>query len=126
MGRKLMPFLHLPFQSGSDKILNLMNRKHDRKHYLSLINAFREKRRDMAFSTDIIVGYPDETCEDFADTLSLVEEVGFAQSYSFKYSPRFETAAALKKQIPAAEQDKRLKILQELTVKKQLEFNEKF
>ncbi|MBA4211439.1 MAG: tRNA (N6-isopentenyl adenosine(37)-C2)-methylthiotransferase MiaB, partial [Parvibaculum sp.] len=92
--RELMPYLHLPVQSGSDRILDAMNRRHDAETYLRLIERIRAARPDIALSSDFIVGFPGETEEDFEATLSLVREVGFAQAYSFKYSPRPGTPAA--------------------------------
>ena len=91
---KLMPYLHLPFQSGADRILAAMNRKHTVGDYLALVDRIRAARPDLALSTDIIVGFPGETEAEFEATLELVERVGFAQAYSFKYSPRPGTPAA--------------------------------
>jgi tRNA-2-methylthio-N6-dimethylallyladenosine synthase len=91
---QLMPFLHLPVQSGSDRILEAMNRKHTAAHYLTLIERFRAARPDMAFSSDFIVGFPGERDEDFQATMALVREVGFGQAFSFRYSPRPGTPAA--------------------------------
>jgi tRNA-2-methylthio-N6-dimethylallyladenosine synthase len=122
---KLMPYLHLPVQSGSDKILKAMNRKHDRNFYLDLINQFKAVRPDLAFSSDFIVGYPGETEEDFQDTLALVEAVQYCQAYSFKYSPRPGTPASLiKNQIPEEIKDDRLQRLQALLRDQQLKFNQ--
>jgi len=90
----LMPQLHLPVQSGSDRILAAMNRRHTRAEYLDLIARLRIARPDMAFTSDFIVGFPGETEEDFADTLRIVDEVGYAGAFSFKYSPRPGTPAA--------------------------------
>ena len=90
---QLCPRLHLPLQAGSDRVLADMGRKYDRAHYLKLISALRATRQDMAFSTDIIVGFPGEREEDFRDTLSIVEEAGFMSSFSFCYSDRPGTAA---------------------------------
>ena len=84
----LMPQLHLPVQSGSDRILEAMNRHHTRADYLRLIERLRRARPDLAFSSDFIVGFPGETEDDFADTLRLMAEVGYASAFSFKYSPR--------------------------------------
>ena len=91
---KLMPFLHLPVQSGSDRILKAMNRSHSRDSYLRIIDRVRAARPDIAFSGDFIVGFPGESDADFEETLSIVREVGYAQAYSFKYSPRPGTPAA--------------------------------
>jgi tRNA-2-methylthio-N6-dimethylallyladenosine synthase len=90
----LMPYLHLPVQSGSDRVLAAMNRKHRRSDYLRLIDKVRAARSDIALASDFIVGFPGETDADFADTLSLVDEVGYAAAFSFKYSPRPGTPAA--------------------------------
>ena len=124
--KKLMPFLHLPFQSGSDKILKNMNRKYSKQEYIDLIDRFRSKKSDMAFSTDIIVGYPGEDFSDFQDTLDIVEYVGFSQCYFFKYSPRPGTLAALKPQVAEPDKDYRMNLLKDLVFKKQLEFSKKF
>ena len=91
---KLMPYLHLPFQSGADRILAAMNRKHTVADYLELVDRIRAARPDLALSTDFIVGFPGETEAEFEATLALVERVGFAQAYTFKYSPRPGTPAA--------------------------------
>jgi tRNA-2-methylthio-N6-dimethylallyladenosine synthase len=91
---KLMPYLHLPVQSGSDRILKAMNRKHTAEQYIRLMERMRDARPDMALSGDFIVGFPGETDQDFEDTMSLVREVGYASAYSFKYSPRPGTPAA--------------------------------
>ena len=98
---KLMPYLHLPFQAGADRILAAMNRKHTVADYLALVDRIRAARPDLALSTDIIVGFPGETEADFEATLEVVERVGFAQAYSFKYSPRPGTpGAAMADQVP--------------------------
>ncbi|MBU6156580.1 MAG: tRNA (N6-isopentenyl adenosine(37)-C2)-methylthiotransferase MiaB [Alphaproteobacteria bacterium] len=114
---KLMPFLHLPVQSGSDRILDAMNRGHTRQMYVDLVARIRAARPDIALSSDFIVGYPGETDEDFAQTMDLIRTVGFAQSFSFKYSPRPGTpASAERKQVPEETKARRLEILQaELT-----------
>ena len=120
----LMPFLHLPVQSGSDRILRAMNRGHDRAHYLALVGRLRDARPDIALSTDLIVGFPGETDADFAATMALVREVGFAQSFSFKYSPRPGTPAALAEaQVPEPVKDERLQTLQALLREQQRAFN---
>src|SRR6201995_1962645 len=90
----LMPFVHLPVQSGCDRILAAMNRKHTLKDYLDVIERFRRARQDIAFSSDFIVGFPGESAEDFSATLALVMQMGYAAAYSFKYSPRPGTPAA--------------------------------
>ncbi|MCC8369261.1 MAG: tRNA (N6-isopentenyl adenosine(37)-C2)-methylthiotransferase MiaB [Rickettsia endosymbiont of Oxypoda opaca] len=121
---KLMPFLHLPVQSGANKILKAMNRKHDRDYYFDIINRLRAERPDIVFSSDFIVGFPGETDEDFADTLDLVRKVGYGQCYSFKYSPRPGTPGALKEQLPENIKSARLSILQKELSDQQLAFNE--
>ncbi len=121
---KLMPFLHLPVQSGSNKILKSMNRRHNRDYYFDIINRLRNARRDIVFSSDFIVGFPGETDEDFADTLDLVKKVGYGQCYSFKYSPRPGTPAAVKEQVPEHIKSRRLAILQQEISRQQLLFNE--
>ncbi len=121
---KLMPYLHLPVQSGSTRILKAMNRAHTRDSYLASLAALRAVRPDVAISGDFIVGFPGETDEDFADTLSIVREVGYAQAYSFKYSPRPGTpAAAMADQIPEALKDARLAELQALIATTAQAFN---
>ena len=111
---KLMPYLHLPVQSGSDRILKAMNRKHTAEAYLKLIGRLRAARPDLLLSGDFIVGFPGETDADFAETLALVEAVGYGQSYSFKYSPRPGTPAAERDQVDEAVKDARLQALQAL------------
>jgi tRNA-2-methylthio-N6-dimethylallyladenosine synthase len=124
---KLMPYLHLPVQSGSDKILKEMNRKHTSKHYLEIIDKFRKARPDIAFSSDFIIGYPGETDQDFQDTVNLVKEVNYAQCYSFKYSPRPGTPAAESKdQVPEEVKTERLAILQDILYQQQKTFNDSF
>ncbi len=121
---KLMPFLHLPVQSGSDRILKAMNRSHSRDSYLRILDRVRTVRPDIAFSGDFIVGFPGETEDDFEDTLRLVREVGHAQAYSFKYSPRPGTPAAdMADQIPMEIMDERLQRLQAQIVADQTAFN---
>lgn len=123
---ELMPYLHLPVQSGSDKVLAVMNRKHDRKFYFGLIDRFRAARADLAITSDFIVGFPGETDEDFNQTLSLVEEVGYAQAYCFKYSPRIGTPAADRDdQVDEAVKDERLQRLLALISVKSFAFNQK-
>jgi tRNA-2-methylthio-N6-dimethylallyladenosine synthase len=106
--KALMPFVHLPVQSGSNKILKHMNRKHTREKYFEIIEKVRSIRPDIQFSTDIIVGYPGETEEDFEDTLDLVQKVEFASAFYFKYSPRPGTPAANMEQIPEEVKTERL------------------
>ncbi|CAH1662631.1 isopentenyl-adenosine A37 tRNA methylthiolase [Hyphomicrobiales bacterium] len=111
---QVMPFLHLPVQAGSDRILAAMNRKHTGDEYRRLIERIREARPDIALSSDFIVGFPGETDADFEDTIRLVDEIGFASSYSFKYSSRPGTPAAeIDAQVPRAVMDERLYRLQE-------------
>jgi tRNA-2-methylthio-N6-dimethylallyladenosine synthase len=122
---KLMPFLHLPVQSGSDEVLKRMNRKHKAEFYLDIIARLRAARPDMAFSSDFIVGFPGESDRDFEDTLALVEQANYASAYSFKYSPRPGTPAAVDdRQVPEEVKDERLQRLQALLRRQQLEFNE--
>ena len=121
---KLMPFLHLPVQSGSDRILKAMNRSHSRDSYLRILDRVRTVRPDIAFSGDFIVGFPGETEDDFEDTMRLVREVGHAQAYSFKYSPRPGTPAAdMADQIPMEIMDEWLQRLQAQIVADQTAFN---
>jgi tRNA-2-methylthio-N6-dimethylallyladenosine synthase len=121
----LMPFVHLPVQSGSDRILAAMNRKHTASEYRRTIDRFRAARQDIAFSSDFIVGFPGESAEDFAATLALVTQIGYAGAYSFKYSPRPGTPAAdMQETVTAAEMDERLVRLQELIDSQQSAFNE--
>ena len=109
----LMPFLHLPVQSGSDRILKAMNRSHTTQSYLKLLDRVRAVRPDIAVSGDFIVGFPGETDQDFEDTLQLVRDTGYAQAFSFKYSPRPGTPAAdMDDQIAPAVMDERLQRLQ--------------
>lgn len=120
----LMPYLHLPVQAGSDSILAAMNRGHTADTYLRLIERIRAARPDMALSGDFIVGFPGETDKDFEATLALVREVGYAQAYSFKYSPRPGTPAAVStKQVPEEVKDARLQALQALLASQQTAFN---
>jgi tRNA-2-methylthio-N6-dimethylallyladenosine synthase len=120
----LMPFVHLPVQSGSDRILAAMNRKHTAADYCRAIDRFRTVRQDIAFSSDFIVGFPGETEEDFAATLALVTQIGYAGAYSFKYSPRPGTPAAdMRETVSAVEMDERLVRLQELIDSQQSAFN---
>jgi tRNA-2-methylthio-N6-dimethylallyladenosine synthase len=122
---KLMPYLHLPVQSGSDRVLAAMNRRHGRDLYLRLVEKLRRARPDLALSGDFIVGFPAENDADFLDTLRLVEEVGYAQAYSFKYSPRPGTPAAESpEQVPEPVKAERLARLQELLTSQQRAFNE--
>jgi tRNA-2-methylthio-N6-dimethylallyladenosine synthase len=120
----LMPFVHLPVQSGSDRILAAMNRKHTVQDYRKVIDRFRAVRQDIAFSSDFIVGFPGETEEDFSATLALVMQIGYATAYSFKYSPRPGTPAAeMQETVSAADMDERLVRLQQLIDSQQSAFN---
>ena len=119
----LMPYLHLPVQAGSDRILKAMNRRHKAADYLKLIDRIRAARPDIALSGDFIVGFPGETDADFDDTLRLVREVGYASAFSFKYSPRPGTPGAeMGDQVPEAVKDERLRRLQALLVEQQQAF----
>ena len=120
-----MPYLHLPVQSGSDRILQAMNRQHGAKDYRGLVARLRGARPDIALSSDFIVGFPGETEIDFHETLTLVEDIEFAQAYSFKYSPRPGTPAALlENQVDEDIKVERLARLQEVLNRQQLVFNE--
>jgi len=120
----LMPFLHLPVQAGSDRVLRAMNRQHTRDGYLRLLDRIRAARPDIALSGDFIVGFPGETEAEFAETLGLVDAVGYAQAYSFKYSPRPGTpAATLGEQVAPAVMDERLQRLQAALHRDQAAFN---
>jgi tRNA-2-methylthio-N6-dimethylallyladenosine synthase len=120
----LMPFLHLPVQSGSDRILKAMNRSHTRDSYLSIIERVRAVRPDIALSGDFIVGFPGETDADFEATLDIVRAVNHAQAFSFKYSPRAGTpAATMADQVPPEVMDERLQQLQTLINEQQQAFN---
>jgi tRNA-2-methylthio-N6-dimethylallyladenosine synthase len=120
----LMPFVHLPVQSGSDRILAAMNRKHTADDYRRVIDRFRAARQDIAFSSDFIVGFPGETEQDFRATLALVTQIGYAAAYSFKYSARPGTPAAdMQETVSLVEMDQRLERLQELIDSQQSAFN---
>lgn len=124
---KLMPFLHLPVQSGSNNILKAMNRKHTRQDYFKIIEKLRAARPEMGLSSDFIVGFPGETDKDFADTMDLVRQIKFTQCYSFKYSPRPGTPAAEAKiQVEEKVKEERLAELQKLLTEQQIEFNQQF
>jgi tRNA-2-methylthio-N6-dimethylallyladenosine synthase len=118
----LMPQLHLPVQSGSDRLLDAMNRRHTRADYLRVIERLRAARPGLAFSSDFIVGFPGETEDDFRDTLRLVDEVGFTSAFTFKYSPRAGTPAADMEQIGEAVKDERLQRLQREIERRQKAF----
>lgn len=122
---KLMPFLHLPVQSGSDHVLKLMNRQHTAQHYLTILEKLREARPDIAFSSDFIVGFAGESDKDFQDTLNLVKAANYAQAYSFKYSPRPGTPGSIMDlQVEEDVKDERLQELQSLLNGQQVAFNE--
>ena len=124
---RLMPYLHLPVQAGSDKVLKAMNRKHTAADYLRIIDKLRMVREDIAISGDFIVGFPGETEEDFQATLDLVEQVQYAHAYSFRYSPRPGTPAAEREeQVPEEEKAERLARLQALLGQQQQAFNRRF
>lgn len=121
---QLMPFLHLPVQSGSDRILKIMNRGHTSALYRNIIEKFRSASPDIAFSSDFIVGFPGETAEDFAETLKLVNDIDYAQAFSFAYSPRNGTPASImESQISEEEKLERLYVLQDLLRAQQERFN---
>ena len=122
---KLMPFLHLPVQAGNDRVLKAMNRSHTADSYLRVLDQVRAARPDIALSGDFIVGFPGETDAEFEDTLKLVEQVGYAQCFSFKYSPRPGTpAATMDGQVPVEVMDERLQRLQAALNASQLAFNQ--
>tara|TARA_B100000686_G_scaffold262919_1_gene276447 strand:+ start:528 stop:1817 length:1290 start_codon:yes stop_codon:yes gene_type:complete len=123
---KLMPFLHLPIQSGSNKILKSMNRKHDQEYYINIIEKLKKAKKDIKISSDFIVGYPGETEKDFEDTIELVKKIGFINSYSFIFSPRPGTPAATKKLNNLKENERRLKKLQNILENFQHKNNEKY
>ena len=122
--KKLMPYLHLPLQSGSDKILKAMNRRHTAGEYIETVGKLKEANPELGFSSDFIVGFPGETDEDFAATLDMVDRVGYIQAYSFKYSRRAGTPAAVYPgQVPEKIKAERLNVLQEKLFSRQLNFN---
>ncbi len=121
---KVMPYLHLPVQSGSDRILAAMNRRHGADDYRRIVDRLRRAVPGIALSSDFIVGYPGESPQDFADTIRLVTDIAFAQAYSFKYSPRPGTPAAAQAQLDEAVKAERLAMLQQLLGAQQLAFNE--
>ncbi|TJZ93463.1 tRNA (N6-isopentenyl adenosine(37)-C2)-methylthiotransferase MiaB [Paracoccus gahaiensis] len=116
---QLMPYLHLPVQSGSDRVLKAMNRKHTAQQYLRLIDRIRKARPDILLTSDFIVGFPGETDQDHRDTLDLIEKVGFAMAYSFRYSPRPGTPAFDRPEVDPALADARLQELQALLTRQQ-------
>lgn len=121
---ELMPFLHLPVQSGSDKILKAMNRRHTSGDYADVVQRLRDARPDLALSSDFIVGFPGEKDANFQETMALVRDIGFVQAYSFKYSPRPGTPAAdMDDQVPEDAKSERLQELQAELNRQQLAFN---
>jgi tRNA-2-methylthio-N6-dimethylallyladenosine synthase len=119
--------VHLPVQSGSDRVLHAMNRRHRAEDYLAIVRRLRAARPELAFSSDFIVGFPGETEADFQATLDLIEAVGFASAFSFAYSPRPGTPAAEREdQVPAEEKSERLQRLQALITRQQRAFNASF
>ncbi|WP_032113092.1 tRNA (N6-isopentenyl adenosine(37)-C2)-methylthiotransferase MiaB [Candidatus Paracaedibacter symbiosus] len=121
---QLMPYLHLPIQAGSNRVLEAMNRKHTRESYLAIMERLREARPDIALASDFIVGFPGETDAEFRETLDIVEKVRYAQAYSFKYSIRPGTpAGVMENQVPEAVKAERLQELQALLNQHQHEFN---
>ena len=123
--KKLMPYLHLPVQSGSNNILKRMNRSHDAESYVSLISKIREARPDILISGDFIVGFPEETENDFNDTMSLIKEIEYGQAFSFKYSTRPGTPAAERDQVPEEVKTARLHQLQDLIKQQQKSIQDK-
>ena len=123
---KLMPFLHLPIQSGSDKILKKMNRNHTKKKYFEIVEKLKNKRPDIALSSDFIVGFPGETDEDFDLTMQLVKEIEFVIAYSFMFSPRPGTPAFKLKDIDKSIKKARLSALQSLLTEQQKNYNKSF
>ena len=124
---KLMPYLHLPIQAGSNKILKEMNRRYTKEKYLTIVDKLRKAKPDLALTSDFIVGFPGETHKDFDETIDLVKIIRFAGSYSFKYSPRPGTPASLINNLTDdSVSDKRLKVLQSILKTQQEEFNDSF
>jgi tRNA-2-methylthio-N6-dimethylallyladenosine synthase len=123
---KLMPFLHLPIQSGSDKILETMNRKHTRKKYFDIIEKLQNKRPDIALSSDFIVGFPGETDQDFYQTMDLIEKIEFSIAYSFMFSPRPGTPAYKLADIDKGIKKARLTALQSVLKEQQIRYNKSF
>ena len=123
--KKLMPYLHLPVQSGSNKILKRMNRSHDAESYISLISKIRQARPDILISGDFIVGFPEETDKDFDDTISLIKNIEYGQAFSFKYSTRPGTPAAERDQVSEEVKTARLHELQDLIKKQQKKAQDK-
>ena len=125
--KKLMPYLHLPIQSGSDKILTKMNRRHSQKEYLFIIQKIRDINPKIAISGDFIVGFPGETDSDFNETISVINEVKYSQAYSFKYSARSGTPASIMEdEIKEEIKSERLQEVQAILKKHQMDFNSSF
>ena len=121
--KKLMPFVHLPIQSGSDRILKLMNRKHKVEDYLDVYNKIKKLNSDVEFSSDFIIGYPGETEKDFSETMALLEKIRFVNSFSFIFSPRPGTTAANLEIVDKEISKKRLIVIQEKLFNNQKELN---
>ena len=124
--KKLMPFIHLPIQSGSNKILKLMNRKHTVEQYLETYEKLTKINKEIKFSSDFIISYPGETDKDFEETLKLIKKIKFINSFSFIFSPRPGTKAAELKGVDGTESKEKLQILQKMLFKYQLETNKEF
>ncbi len=124
--KKLMPFVHLPIQSGSDKMLTLMNRKHSVQDYLDIYNKLKKINKEIQFSSDFIIGYPGEEDVDFEDTMNLLKKIKFINSFSFIFSPRPGTRAYKLNQINHKVTKERLKVLQKKLFKNQIDFNKSF
>ena len=124
--KKLMPLVHLPVQSGSNKILQLMNRKHTIKEYLEIFNKLKTINSSIEFSSDFIIGYPGEEEQDFENTLNLIKKIKFINSYSFIFSPRPGTVAADYKLIDKMISEKRLKKIQNLLFENQININKSY
>ena len=123
---KLVPILHLPIQSASDKILHQMNRKHDKKYYFNIIEKLKKINKNIKISSDFIIGYPGETEKDFKDTVDFINQIGFINSYSFIYSPRPGTPATTKKSNNLFENKDRLKEIQNILEKIQIKYNQSY
>ena len=121
---KLMPLVHLPVQSGSDKILTLMNRKHTVEEYLKIYKKLKEINHNIEFSSDFIIGYPEESDQDFKDTMELIQKINFISSYSFIFSPRPGTTAASLELVDKIKSKERLEIIQKKLSERQIQRNE--
>ena len=122
--KKIMPFVHLPIQSGSDRILKLMNRNHTTDHYYSIFKKLKQINSNIQFSSDFIIGYPGETEKDFKDTLNLINKIKFINSYSFIFSPRPGTVASKLENVKSETAKERLLEIQSVLFNYQLKFNE--